>query len=755
MSPSSERRGPPSTVRLRRYRGEPAPRSNLETLVAALIDEMTAAFRRGERPQAEAYLARYPEFRDRPEAAAELIYEEVCLRQEHGESVDAEEVMRRFPQWRAKLEVLFDCQRLLAAPSSEWPSAGETLGDFLLVSEIGRGANGSVFLAMQRSLGSRPVVLKLAPADGDEHLRLARLQHTHVVPIHSVQEFPERRLRALCMPYFGGAALGQILEALREIPPAKRRGRDLLDALDRLQAAPVALAPRRPARAALAAASYTRAVCWLVACLAEAMHYAHESGLLHLDLKPSNVLLTADGEPMLLDFHVARGPLQAGTTEAGVFGGTPDYMSPEQGEAMEALDNAQPVPRPVDERSDIYSLGVLLYEALTGEVPRSHGRGSLRCANTEVTAGLEDVTRKCLATDPRRRYTDMASLADDLHRHLNDLPLRGVSNRSLHERWRKWRRRRPSGLPAAATLAAVFLASVGVAVGAVGHFVNRTEQARSELGAGRSRLLEGRADEAVLAFERGLTLARGVPLQGELVGELAQGRRKADEARTEGARARMVRDLHTLTDRVRFLSDAVTGSSDELRRLGSACASLWGQRERILAHVGDSAVSRQARDDLLDLGILYAHLLRSEPASAAAAETVLQEAEDTFGPNPAIDTERRLYGVASPAVRPGAVDTVWAHYALGRSLMRGGELSRAAVEFQRAVELQPAGLWPNFYWGVCAYRLGRFEEAAAAFGVCIGAEPLAAACYYNRAAALAALGHNVRALADCERALTS
>ena len=110
--------------------------------------------------------------------------------------VPLEQVLSRFPQWRPQLEVLFDCQRLLgprrAAP--QFPAAGESLGDFLLLAELGRGAQGPVFLASQLSLGDRPVVLKLTPCDAHEHLWLARLQHTHIVPLYSVQDHPARGL---------------------------------------------------------------------------------------------------------------------------------------------------------------------------------------------------------------------------------------------------------------------------------------------------------------------------------------------------------------------------------------------------------------------------------------------------------------------------------------------------------------------------------------------------------------------------------
>src|SRR5262249_13726113 len=148
----------------------------------------------------------------------------------------------------------------------------------------------------------------------------------------------QRQVRLLCMPYFGGTTLDRLLDSLRAVPPERRTGRHLLDALDRAQAeSPVALPVQGSARAWLAGASYEQAVCGLGSCLAEALQYAHEGGLVHLDLKPATVLLTADGQPMLLDFHLAREPVRAESDGPAWLGGTPRYMAPEQARAVAAL----------------------------------------------------------------------------------------------------------------------------------------------------------------------------------------------------------------------------------------------------------------------------------------------------------------------------------------------------------------------------------------------------------------------------------
>src|SRR5262245_5412113 len=141
-------------------------------LAGKLADEMAAAWRRGERPPVEQYLDRLPELWQNRDAAFRVICEEVCLRYEFGLPADPRDFLRRFPQWHTELLTFLDCHRLLQGDRS---NATEALKDFELLAELGKGAQGQVYLAKQRSLGDRPVVLKISPCHGREHLSLARL----------------------------------------------------------------------------------------------------------------------------------------------------------------------------------------------------------------------------------------------------------------------------------------------------------------------------------------------------------------------------------------------------------------------------------------------------------------------------------------------------------------------------------------------------------------------------------------------------
>ena len=743
----------------------PLTPESAEELAAALVAEMILLWRRGERRLPEDFLARYPALWDHPEAAAELIYEEMSLRREHGPPVPTEEILRRFPQWQPQLEVLFDCHRVLAPRAAPcFPASGETVDDFLLLAELGSGAIGRVFLASEISLADRLVVLKFIPLEAREHLSLARLQHTHIVPLYSAQDHPKLGLRSLCMPYFGGVALSRLLESLRPVPPSRRTGQDLLAALDGAQAAtPVLASSRTATRQGLARATFVQAVCWVGACLADGLHYAHERGLVHLDLKPSNVLVAADGQPMLLDFHLAREPIRLGGEKPHRFGGTPGYMSPEQRDAMDAFREGRSVSRPVDERSDVYSLGVVLYEALTGSLP-TDGRKFLpaRCLNPQVSVGLTDVIGKCLSEDLTGRYRDAAALAADLRRHLADLPLCGVRNRSLAERWRKWQRRRPHAATLLGMTLAVVTAAGAVALGATAYLTQRTVQAENALHDGQLKLARGEWEGAVATLQHGLSAAHDLPFKPGLANELGLQLHRAEQARAQAGRVAATRELHQLADLVRFFYGANL-PPQRLRAIDASCRAFWNDRTRIVARLspdGPHALASAARQDLLDLAIFYADL-RLRQASPAEMDKfrqqaleVLSQAEALFGPSPVLDQERASYGDPSPTGKPPSPPrTAWEHYALGRSLLRGGAAGRAAHEMEQAVLLEPQGLWPNFYHGLCAYRLGRYNDAVSAFSVCIGAAPEAASCFYNRALAFDALGRPEQALRDYDQAL--
>jgi serine/threonine protein kinase/Tfp pilus assembly protein PilF len=783
-------------------RDEPAADATGSLAGKELAREMRRCWRRGDRHPAEVFLNRHPELWLTPESALDLIYEEYCLREAAGDTAAEQDLTGRFPQWAGPLRVMLDCHRVLKSGRDEpqYPAVGKIVGEFRLLDELGRGSRGRVFLATQTALADRPVVLKITPIDGGEHLSLARLQHTNIVPLYSVLADAAKNTRILCMPYFGRATLALIYQSLADAPLQARTGRQIADAIDAIasRVAGVESSSLQPAIEAessfaggstsrpqppaamqmLAHVSYVQAMCWITASLADALQFAHERGLVHLDLKPSNVLLATDGQPMLLDFHLAREPIRPVGPVPEYFGGTPDYMAPEQHAAMLSLRDGEPVEVTVDGRADIYSLGAMLYESLGGQLPFADDSPPLERLNPRVSAGLSDIVAKSVARRAEDRYPDAAAFADDLRRHLADQPLVGVPNRSVAERWHKWRRRRPNQFRAAGMLLVVATAAAIVLAGARSQIRDRRHQAERALRDGDAQIQNGDYAAAARTFERGITLVDGLWTQQELPQQL---REQLDTAK----RLHLAQQLHDLADEVRVLYGTESTPPARRQSLASQCREFWEKRQLIVQSL---TVTRSVSDglqdagprsrfglvsdvsaDLQDIAIFAAWLqVKSsdgeelEPARREALR-LLDEAHAMFGPSAVLEHERQIHraalgldqetgplisGPASPAPR-----TAREHTALGRSFLTSGDLARAAEQLAAAIVLDPAGRWPNFYSGLCAYHQRRYEDAVAAFSVCIGVSPRVAGCFYNRALAYAALGRIDEAMHDYDHAL--
>ena len=770
-SASSTITRPVAVVPTSRRIGQSVASERIEQLLERLLDEFERRCRAGEQAVVEEYLDRYPELHDHPAAVIELLYEEICQRRQAGEAVSEEALFMRFPQWRSQLELLLDCQRLLedGAGLATFPAVGERLGDFLFLAELGRGAHGRVYLATQPSLANRTIVLKLAPPRGSEHLCLARLQHTHIVPLYSVTDFPERGLRGICLPYFGGATLSRVLESLADRPPPLRKALDIVTLIQRTAdelpaaAADLPLQNASPALKFLEQATYEQAVCWMGACLAEALHEAHGRGLVHLDVKPSNILWAADGQPMLLDFHLAREPIAADAPAPDWLGGTPGYMPPEQAAALDAVRRETPVISPVDGRADIYALGRVLAEALAGKLPPD-GESSaewLRRENPLISIGLGDLIGKCLAVEPKERYGSAAELASDLRRHLENLPLAAVKNRSLSERWLKWRRRRPHAL-------LVFLlavAAVGAAALVATQLYKQYGQAALALEEGRKLIDERRYAEARSALRQGLALAAPIYSGSDLSHQLDVELRIAE-------RAQSARELHEFVEHSRVLYSSESLNLEELRRSELHSRNYWDRRYQLVDQSRSPAalkLSRQVRSDLLELAILITGVRTSLAApdqkdkAHREALKLLSEAENFAGANCAIWYARQTHAAAlglnelaaesrreAEKMAPRNVSEL---VAAGRALWEAGRLDEAWPLLDAAVQEEPQSSWANLCLGRCSYDLGRFAEAANAFTACIALEPNSAWCYQNRARALIKLGKGEQARRDFDHAL--
>ena len=729
---------------------------------------MQARWSRDDRVGAEAYFALHPHLLDDADAALGLVYEELCLREARGEPPPLADLVRRFPQWAEPLARLVECRELLALGPGEpqLPAIGDTLGAYRLVAELGRGKQGTVFLATEPQLANRPLVLKITANSGREHLSLARLQHTHIVPLYFAEDEPRLGLRILGMPFFGGGSLERFLKCQSAQTRAVRRGKDFADWLAaENRAIPLQFAISAKGLTRLESLSYSSVVCWIGVCIAEALHYAHEKGLVHLDLKPSNVLLTADGEPMLLDFHLAREPIRAHQAPPLWLGGTTRYMSPEQAAAFAAISRQESIACDVDERSDVYSLGLLLFELLASddfeEAARAHGFNTIARL---ASPGLADLIARCLAADPGRRYQTAGELAADLRRHLMHQPLLGVPTRSLSERWRKWRRRAPYALRNWA-LSLSLVATLAVATGLSWRHVRDVRgEAQAALEEGRARLAEGHFELAQRALERGLHIAASAP-GGGLTAEF---RRELDHA----AAAQRVQALHGLMDELRNLFGMTPLPAREAAIVLPRCRAVWLKRNDLLNRP-EAQLSHADREtlvhDLVELAVLWSHLTtRMAGANGptderAKATVVLNEAAALAGGSPVVAYEQaRLSEAAALPDLPAILDVLarqpaarrWREsYALGLVLLSDSRLEAAGQCLSVAVQIQPNSLWAQYHYGRCRFEQQDFAEAARALSACIALAPQRASAYFSRGVVFEALDDPDRALADYTAAL--
>jgi serine/threonine protein kinase/Tfp pilus assembly protein PilF len=628
----------------------------------------------------------------------------------------------------------------------------EVLG-FRLLCELGRGAFGRVFLARQGDLADREVVIKVSPSVDAESRLLARLQHSNIVPIYSVHR--DGSLQAVCMPYFGATTLAHVMKELTESPSLPQSGEALLRTVRARRSTvvdPAVTAPERapmppaevlPALAGtkgpvevLPAMSYADTILWLGARLADGLAHAHERGIVHRDLKPANVLLTDDGNPMLLDFNLSQ-DTRNDSAETAHVGGTLPYMAPEQ---LEAYLREAPLLSPA---GDIYSLGVILYELLTKRYPFTGQAGSsaeliagmiqerrqpppsLRRFNRAVTPAVEAIVRHCLEPDPARRYQSARQLKEDLERQLENQPLQHIPDPSLRERAGKWMRRHPR----VASLTTLMVTSTALLFGVLGLAYARGERlANLEAKAEVTRLLEDR--NAVRYLLAGRT------------GDAAQV-----EAGVEAARG--------LLGRYGVLDRADWRQAAAVRRLSAADRESLDEsvEELLLLLAGGLTLQAAGQPDDARAEGLAVALRLNERAEAdaggrASRALLLQRAEI-----------RRLLGSADESKRlreraeAAPLKSATGYYLAAADLIAKGRTQRAVSLLMEAVEHDPQAFWCWFLLGVCYDGRGQMVEAVACYDTCLAIAPASPWAYFNRGLARLRLGRAESAVADFDRAI--
>ncbi|MGP0066499.1 MAG: protein kinase domain-containing protein, partial [Isosphaeraceae bacterium] len=703
----------------------------------------------------------------------------------------------------------------LSQTQGDLPLAGDELAGFRIIQELGRGAFARVYLAEETHLGRRLVAIKVSRPEGEEPQILARLQHAHIVPVHSVCDDPKTGLRILCMPYYGGANLAQVLDAAGGLDPTEHDGHSLVKALDHFSqrlprpdghqsmgsSRPARSAPpirpslplsfasqgppddgfarsvsvsrfrslfsrlvgtgtrtpigpisveteqdqHQPSRLFLHQASAVQAAVWIVARLAEGLEHAHSRGLLHRDLKPANILLAADGTPMLLDFNLSaenQPESPEGEARRALIGGTLPYMAPEHLDAFNPRGTT--APESVDQRADIYALGLILFEMLAGEPPfpaptpgptvfetlerltESRRRvPSLRARCPRIPWSLDALVAKCLEFDPVRRYSRAGELAEDLRRFLDDLPMRHCSEPSFRERMGKFARRHPvlCGTTSIAILSILLLAGMGTAVvfavGAVRDLAVRFQRQRFDRDFTETQFLLNTAAASD--------------------GNLAKGLAKAQEC---------FKDLEMLDDETGRLSGWVLGlPRDEQQRLRELTVELIMLEARARILHAQKFGSESQRHRAIQLAI--ARLDRAEslivPATAALfAERSRYHA--ALGESELAERDRIRAARTAPT-------TCHDWTLLGTTRLAAGDPPGAEEALRQALRLEVTSFWTWFILGHCHYAQGRYLEAAGDFSVCSARGPEFAWTHFNRGLALARTGRLLDARDAYDRAI--
>jgi WD40 repeat protein len=588
-------------------------------LVETLRDDQARRWR-GRRPlPAEVYLDAFPAVAGDPDDALALIWGEVLLRYEAGESPRLEEYRVRFPQHADALAMQFELQRHLRpdqSPTLASPPAAAgrepelpRVPGFEVLGELGRGGMGVVFKARQLRL-NRLVALKMVWGDsqGDPQRMLrflleaelaARLQHPNIVAVHEV--ITDGGRICLVLEFVDGPSLAQ-----------KCGG-----------------SPQPPAEAAR-----------LVETLAAAVHVAHQHGIIHRDLKPGNVLLTrafgggegttprpeagANWIPKIADFGLAkRAGADSGLTQTGDVLGTPSYLAPEQAEGK---------PRAVGPAADVYALGAILYELLTGrppfrgESPMDTVRRVLheeppgvRRLRPAVPRDLETVCLKCLRKEPARRYASAAALAEDLRRFQAGESVVARPVGTAERTWR-WARRNPGWAAMFAAVAALLTVIAAVSVSFNVRFA-REERARkkelfhvyvNEARADRNSRRIGQRTRSLAAVAKARAIARELDLPPEELSDLRNAAIAAlavpdlqpAEWACQPADAGWKQNSFDIDRSFRHYAvssqkgpisirraGADPTSDEELIRLeglGAACSTLWSSDGRFVALVANS-----------------------------------------------------------------------------------------------------------------------------------------------------------------------
>jgi tetratricopeptide (TPR) repeat protein len=597
-----------------------------------------------------------------------------------------------------------------------------------LLSVMGEGGMGVVYRARQTAL-KRLVALKMiaseraSPAIRErfqtEAETIARLRHPNFVHIYDVGECDGRPYLALELVSGGSLA-------------------DRLSALGPMSA---------------------RDAAKLVSVLAHAMHHAHQQGIVHRDLKPANVLIaeresdsvdSGDDSGILLKSPVGKiGQLKISDfglaklldadkarTQSGAIMGTPVYMAPEQ---------AQGKGQSVGPATDVYSLGAILFESLTGRPPfdgESSWEVLMKVVGSDAPApsrfqprlsrDLDTICLKCLAKNPSQRYASAKALASDLDHFIAGEAIAARPERMLSKLHRRVRRR-----PMRVALAILTVGSLLL----LGSFLQlRRTHAEDALNEGKDLMQMNAFFEARTRFDRGIQWIDGWPGCYRL--------------RSDLKREAIAAELCRLSQGLMFGSDSAHLDSDDQRALVEACFEIWDQRWAILGHASDdnAAWSELVRAKLRDIALRGLEINRQRVAAGKKDCRSKYEEEQRLEELKAFGAPDRLLALVknSGAQAPGNSDGVRQEFVEPRTAMESRQYGRAYWKLHRlddaahcfriGLEMNPRDLALHFDQAALAFERGRFDTALASYTACLALHPVPTV--YSR------LGFTNLALAD-------